>query len=117
MRRTFIWDKAARGGKGDFIPADQYVRPRNASRASLPMPYIQSDYAAYASPLGDGVIEGRAAKREHHKRTGTRPVDPSEWHGQYSNEAFARKRGAHATIDPEPQAKRLPTVIDENWSE
>ncbi|QND42967.1 hypothetical protein HB770_20900 [Rhizobium leguminosarum bv. viciae] len=31
------------------------------------------------SPLGDGVIDGRYARREHMKRTNTREVDPSEF--------------------------------------
>lgn len=42
-------------------------------------PMVVSDLPAYASPLGDGVIEGRAARREHFKRTNTREVDKSEW--------------------------------------
>lgn len=45
----------------------------------LATPMVVSDIPAYASPLGDGVIEGRAARREHFKRTNTREVDPGEW--------------------------------------
>lgn len=45
----------------------------------LAAPMVVSDLPAYASPLGDGVIEGRAARREHFKRTNTREVDPGEW--------------------------------------
>ncbi len=41
-------------------------------------PYIQSDLPAYKSPLGTGVIEGRAARREDLKRGNCREVDPSE---------------------------------------
>jgi len=45
----------------------------------LAAPKVISDLPAYASPLGDGVIDGRAARREHFRRTNTREVDPSEW--------------------------------------
>lgn len=45
----------------------------------LAAPRVISDIPAYASPLGDGVIDGRAARREHFKRTNTREVDPGEW--------------------------------------
>lgn len=42
-------------------------------------PMVVSDLPAYKSPLGDGVVDGRYARREHFKRTNTREVDPSEW--------------------------------------
>lgn len=45
----------------------------------LAAPRVISDLPAYASPLGDGVIDGRAARREHFRRTNTREVDKSEW--------------------------------------
>jgi len=52
----------------------------DADRAKpIAAPMVVSDLPAYASPLGDGVIEGRAARREHFKRTNTREVDKSEW--------------------------------------
>ncbi len=65
----------------------QYVDKRTgepmlseADRAKpLSAPRVISDLPAYASPLGDGVIDGRAARREHFKRTNTRECDPSEW--------------------------------------
>jgi len=65
----------------------QYVDKRtgepmlsDADRAKpIAAPMVVSDLPAYASPLGDGVIEGRAARREHFKRTNTREVDPGEW--------------------------------------
>jgi len=54
---------------------------------------IIRDLPAYKSPMGDGWIDGRAARREHFKRTNTREVDPSEWKGGYRNPTFANKRG------------------------
>lgn len=51
------------------------------------------DLPAYKSPLGDGVIEGRAARKEHLKRNNCREVDPSEFRPVYRNERFARKHG------------------------
>lgn len=116
MRQRFIWIREARKGKGDFIPIEKLIgRPREAT--AFPTPYIQSDIAAYKSPLGDGVIDGRAAKREHHKRTGTRAVDPTEWKGGVRNHEFAKRWGMQPTGDPIPKGKRLSTTIDENWSE
>lgn len=61
-------------------------------RAAPDAPGIMRDLPAYKSPLGDGWIDGRAARREHFKRTNTREVDPSEWRGGYRNEKFANPR-------------------------
>lgn len=61
--------------------------------ARAPSVMIVRDLPAYKSPLGDGWIEGRAARREHFKRTNTREVDPGEWRGGYRNPHFANKRG------------------------
>ena len=61
-------------------------------RAAPDAPGIMSDLPAYKSPLGDGWIDGRAARREHFKRTNTREVDPSEWRGGYRNPKFANPR-------------------------
>lgn len=63
-------------GRQRFIRDREYVEP---ARSDLPLPYVIGDLPAYKSPLGDGIIEGRAARREHFKRTNTREVDPSEW--------------------------------------
>lgn len=54
---------------------------------------IMRDLPGYASPLGTGWIEGRAARREDLKRGNCREVDPSEWKGGYRNPSFATKRG------------------------
>lgn len=63
-------------GRQRFIRDREYVEP---VRSDLPLPYVVSDIPAYVSPLGDGVIDGRYARREHMKRTNTREVDPSEF--------------------------------------
>lgn len=60
---------------------------------------IMRDLPAYKSPLGDGVIDGRAARREHFKRTNTREVDPSEFKATYRNPHFAVKRGLPVSQD------------------
>ena len=112
---TYVWDRTKRDGKGDFVLPHE-VKREAKPRAALPMPYIQSDYPAYVSPLGDGVIEGRAAKREHHKRTGTRPIDPSEQKPVYRNPEFVKKRGLKLGGDP-LVGGRLPTVVDANWKD
>lgn len=54
---------------------------------------IIRDLPAYKSPLGDGWVDGRAARREHLKRHGCREVDPSEGPRGYRNPKFANKRG------------------------
>jgi hypothetical protein len=42
-------------------------------------PMIWSDLPAYRSPLGNGTIEGRAARREDLKRGNCVEVDPGHW--------------------------------------
>lgn len=56
-------------------------------------PAVISDLPAYMSPLGTGMIDGRAARREDLKRNNCREVDPSEYRPKYLNENFARKHG------------------------
>lgn len=73
--------------KGEWVEVSpgrqRFIKDRGeqheVARSSLPRPYVVSDIPAYKSPLGDGVIEGRAARREHMKRTNTREVDNTEW--------------------------------------
>ncbi len=65
----------------------------------LSAPQVVSDLPAYASPLGDGVVEGRAARREHLKRNGCREVDPGEFKPTYLNEAVARRMGREWNSD------------------
>ena len=78
----YVYDHASR----QLVEVEGDARP--PSRVQ-----IIRDLPAYRSPLGDGWIEGRAARREHMKRTGTREVDPGEWRGGFKNERFARKHG------------------------
>lgn len=85
--------------------------PMETRGAAIARPYIASDIPAYASPLGDGVVEGRAARREHLKRNGMRELDPSEHKPVYVNPDFAKRRGKELTVDeknpPPGQAKRV----------
>lgn len=81
-------------------------RPRtDYARSDLPMPYVVSDIPAYQSPMGDGVIEGRAARREHFKRTNTREVDPSEINGMRA-QFEARKAEMAPVLVEREQLKR-----------
>lgn len=96
---------------GKFYLADEPIPERaRGPRGSVPVPYLTRDLPAYKSPLGDGVIEGRAARREHLKRTGKREVDPSEFKPSYVNPSVAKKLGEELTVDakrpPPGQAKR-----------
>jgi hypothetical protein len=70
----------------------ELVELTDAPMQAQPFQIIR-DLPAYKSPLGDGWIDGRAARREHFKRTNTREVDPSEWKARYRNPTFAAKRG------------------------
>lgn len=89
----------------DWVPVEAFTR-----RAQVG-PYIQSDLPAYKSPLGTGVVDGRAARREELKRHNCREVDPSEFNPVYRNPEFARKHGLELGGDPLPKANRLPTTI------
>lgn len=78
-----------------------------AERAKpLATPMVVSDLPAYASPLGDGVIEGRAARREHFKRTNTREVDPGEWR-ERSKQFQAQKAEKQAIADAWKAGKHI----------
>lgn len=77
---------------------------------------VMRDLPAYKSPLGDGVIEGRAARREHFKRTNTREVDPSEFKPAITNPHFARKWGLEVTGEAK-KPTRWNTYVDRNWKE
>jgi len=59
--------------------------------APRPELYIQSDLPAYKSPLGTGLIDGRAARREDLKRSGCREVAPDEFKPTYTNERYVEK--------------------------
>ena len=57
----------------------------------LAMPHVRGDLPDYVSPLGSGVISGRAARREDLKRHGCREVDPSEYTPEYRNARLERR--------------------------
>ena len=59
-RETWIWDKAARGGKGDLVPKDQYL----ASSESRGIMVIR-DIEPYRSVIDRSVIGGRKQHRDH----------------------------------------------------
>lgn len=99
-RARFLW----RGGEWVDV---RDLGPRPPSRT----PHIWSDLPAYKSPLGTGVIEGRAARREEMKRSNCREVDPGEFNAVYRNPAFAKKHGLELGGDPLPKPKRMPTTI------
>ncbi|MBX5143230.1 hypothetical protein HJB79_31470 [Rhizobium lentis] len=80
-------------GRQRFVRDREYVEP---ARSDLPIPYVVSDIPAYVSPLGDGVIDGRYARREHFKRTNTREVDPGEW--KVASEKFQSERAEKQAI-------------------
>lgn len=65
---TFIYDKAT----------DRMVEVVRGPRAPSRFPMIIRDTPDYLSPLGTGLISGRAARREDLKRGECREVDPSE---------------------------------------
>jgi hypothetical protein len=50
---------------------------------------IVRDLPGYLSPLGDGWVDGRAARREHLKANNCREVDPGEWK---RNPAYAERK-------------------------
>ena len=60
QRGKFIWDKE----KGDFVPADEYVRPESAA------PFVMGDIQPYQSMQTGEMIASRSHHREHLKRRG-----------------------------------------------
>lgn len=75
---------------------EEWVEAPQRRRASSG-PMIMRDLPAYESPLGDGWIEGRAARREHLKANNCREVDPGEWKPDPNYAAFkAAKKAAGA---------------------
>jgi len=86
-------------GRQRFIRDREYIAP---ARSDLAIPYVVSDLPAYKSPMGDGWIDGRAARREHFKRTGTREVDPGEW--KVASEKFQSERAEKQKIADEWRA-------------
>lgn len=77
---------------GELVPDDN--RP-------IAAPQLARDYGAYQSPVGTGMVEGRAAHREDLKRSGCRVLEVGEavtpdgkpFRPTYRNPSFAQKRG------------------------
>jgi len=63
--------------QGDFVPVPQVVR----------------DTAPYISPITGKLVDGRKARREDLKRSGSREVDPSEYRPTYESKERAIKNG------------------------
>jgi hypothetical protein len=82
----YVWDRSRQA----FVDRDGKAMEA-PDRVCLPM--IASDLPAYPSPLGTGMIEGRAARREELKRSGCREVDPSEFKPKFVNKSWAKRRG------------------------
>lgn len=77
---------------GELVPDDN--RP-------IAAPQLARDYGAYDSPVGTGMVEGRAAHREDLKRSDCRILEKGEsvepsgkpFRPVYKNPKFALKRG------------------------
>ncbi len=65
---TYVYDRAI----------DAMVEVTRGPRPAPRFPSIQSDYAAYESPLSGRMVDGRYARREEMKRFDVRELDPSE---------------------------------------
>lgn len=57
-------------------------------------PMLCRDIAPYVSPVTHKVVDGRAARRDDLARTGSRPVDPSEFKVTYNNKKYAEAEKA-----------------------
>lgn len=95
------WDKASK----EWVEYDH-----RAPGPERVFPFVMSDTPAYKSPIGTGLIDGRAARREDLKRSGCREVDPSEVRPTYVNKEFAKKIGRE-WHGPDVRAQRMPTII------
>jgi len=71
--------------------------PMLTGERRIACPSVMPDIPAYPSPLGDGMIEGRAARREHLKRNGCREVEPSEFRPSYQSKDERAARAAAQT--------------------
>lgn len=68
--------------------------PRVGHNMPPQRPYYTPDLSPYRSPVTGKVVDGRRERREDLKRHGCREVDPSEWHGGFRKEKYARKQWA-----------------------
>jgi len=87
--------------KDGFVDKDLAGEVRRPDGNKL---YVMRDTPEYLSPLGTGLISGRAARREDLKRGGCREVDPSERKREAKSEKWARRLG----YEHNPQAGYRP---------
>lgn len=93
----FVFDKAL----GEVV---EVAYARDLPRPPSLFPSIQRDTPAYKSPVGTGWIEGRAARREDLKRSGSREVDPGEFKPVLWDAQKAAASGMkHEPPPPEPE--------------
>jgi putative FmdB family regulatory protein len=87
-----------------YRPFAQYRDPLTcqcgeaAEKVVLSPPKVFGDYEGYESPASGKWIEGRRAREEDFKRTGTRPYDPGEKE-ELPKRIAAAERQLDATID------------------
>jgi hypothetical protein len=86
---VYVW-------RGDALvdKATGEAMPRAGHNLPPQRPYYAPDTPPYRSPVNGALIDGRVARREDLKRTGCREVDPTEWHGGFRKEKYARKQWA-----------------------
>ena len=85
--------------------------PMRANQRYDAGPAVHRDIAAYKSPLGNGVIDGRRAQRDDLARGGCRLADRSEFPdfpkgGAFENRRFVEK---HSVPTDKPLERRLNT--------
>ena len=68
-------------------------KPMKTKGDFVPVPMIQSDLPSYISPITHRAVDGRRARRDDLARSGSRPVDPSEYKPTYHNKKYAESAG------------------------
>lgn len=68
-------------------------KPMETKGDFVPVPMLQRDLPAYISPITRKPVEGRSARREDLARSGSRPVEPSEYKPVYHNKKYAESAG------------------------
>lgn len=104
MARCY-WDREAR----EWVEYD-HIALRAARAKESTGPFVVSDIPEYRSPLGTGIVSGRAQRREELKRHNCREVDPSEYQPAYFNQAAAQTHGRE-WLGEKPVGKRASTII------
>lgn len=84
----YVWDRARR----TFVSRET-GEPMELPEREIAAPLICSDLPDYMSPLGTGLISGRAARREDLMRGNCREVAPGEFK---KSEAFIEREARKA---------------------